>query len=201
MGYTACMIRRVIEQHIAEAVCSVYDGKAEYTVEYPPEEFGDFATNAPMVIAKKTGRPPSETAENIAAALRKTGCATMASVTVKEPGFVNVTLTDRCLAAYAKDALKKNRGKSSLLRGRKIVVEYTDPNPFKEMHIGHLMSNTVGESFARLAEEMGAEVIRVCYQGDIGVHVAKAIWALKKSGRRNNGKDRRCRVCRGIGAV
>jgi len=58
------------------------------------------------------------------------------------------------------------------------MVEYTAPNPFKEFHIGHLMSNAIGESIARLLEESGAEVVRANYQGDVGPHVAKALYIL-----------------------
>src|SRR3989344_4670043 len=66
--------------------------------------------------------------------------------------------------------------------GKKIMVEYTDPNPFKEFHIGHLMSNAIGESVARLLEASGAKVIRANYQGDVGLHVAKALWGkMQKS--------------------
>jgi len=61
------------------------------------------------------------------------------------------------------------------------VVEYTDPNPFKEFHIGHLMTNTIGESISRIFEFSGAEVKRANYQGDVGMHVAKAIWGLLKN--------------------
>jgi arginyl-tRNA synthetase len=62
------------------------------------------------------------------------------------------------------------------------MVEYTDPNPFKEMHIGHLMSNVIGEALSRLIANEGAHVIRACYQGDVGPHVAKALWGLQQKG-------------------
>ncbi len=58
------------------------------------------------------------------------------------------------------------------------MVEYTDPNPFKQFHIGHLMSNAIGESIARILERSGAEVSRANYQGDVGPHVAKALYVL-----------------------
>jgi arginyl-tRNA synthetase len=61
------------------------------------------------------------------------------------------------------------------------MIEYTDPNPFKEMHIGHLMSNVIGESLARLIGNEGATVIRANYQGDVGPHVAKALWGLQRA--------------------
>lgn len=177
------MMQEILRSYIDAAVQSVYDGGAvTYTVDHPPERFGDFSTNAPFVIAKETQRSPLAVAEMLAGALREAGHRELASVTVVSPGFVNLTLSDTYLAAYAKNALRKDWGRHTLLKGEKIAVEYTDPNPFKEMHIGHLMSNTIGESFARVAEAMGGDVVRVCYQGDVGVHVAKAVWALRKHG-------------------
>ena len=64
------------------------------------------------------------------------------------------------------------------LRGQKVLFEYTDPNPFKVFHIGHLMSNAIGESLSRLFEFSGAEVKRANYQGDVGMHIAKSIWGV-----------------------
>lgn len=96
--------------------------------------------------------------------------------------FINFHLS----AKFFSDSLTKiieegeDFGKNTKLSGEKIIIEYTDPNPFKEFHIGHLMSNTIGESLSRIIEWSGAEVKRACYQGDIGLHVAKAIWAMKK---------------------
>ena len=44
----------------------------------------------------------------------------------------------------------ENVGKNETLAGQKIMVEYTQPNPFKPFHIGHLMSNAIGESISRI---------------------------------------------------
>jgi arginyl-tRNA synthetase len=60
----------------------------------------------------------------------------------------------------------------------RVITEFTDPNPFKEFHIGHLYSNSVGESLSRLLEAQGHMVRRVCYQGDVGLHVAKSVWGM-----------------------
>lgn len=66
------------------------------------------------------------------------------------------------------------------LKIRKIIFEYTDPNPFKEFHIGHLFTNFIGESLARIYEAVGADTRRANYQGDVGMHVSKSIWGLIK---------------------
>src|SRR5262249_53160886 len=71
-------------------------------------------------------------------------------------------------------------GENNALEKQTVMVEFTDPNPFKLFHIGHLMSNTIGESLARMYEASGAKVIRANYQGDVGLHVAKTIWAMRR---------------------
>jgi arginyl-tRNA synthetase len=68
------------------------------------------------------------------------------------------------------------------------MVEYTQPNPFKPFHIGHLMSNAIGESISRIVEFSGAKTNRANYQGDVGPHVAKAIWGILHSGEGYEGK-------------
>jgi arginyl-tRNA synthetase len=63
-----------------------------------------------------------------------------------------------------------------------VIIEFSCPNPFKEMHIGHLMSTIIGESLARIIESSGAKVCRDSYGGDVGPHVAKALWGLRQVG-------------------
>ncbi|MEK7116982.1 MAG: arginine--tRNA ligase [Patescibacteria group bacterium] len=94
--------------------------------------------------------------------------------------FINFYLSKEFFAYSVKEILKEKEkyGQNKLLDGQKIMVDYTDPNPFKEFHIGHLMSNAIGESVCRILDFNGAEVIRVCYQGDVGLQVAKAIWGI-----------------------
>src|SRR3990167_5596477 len=96
-------------------------------------------------------------------------------------GFINFYLADSVFAAMLENVTHKSDlwGKNDLHKGEKIMVEYTDPNPFKEFHIGHLMSNAIGEAIVRLMEFSSAEVKRANYQGDVGPHVAKAIWAMQ----------------------
>jgi arginyl-tRNA synthetase len=67
-------------------------------------------------------------------------------------------------------------------KGQEILVEFGDPNPFKEMHIGHLYSYIVGDSICKLLEKSGAIVRRLSYHGDVGLHVAKAIYGMQKEG-------------------
>ncbi|MFA5777945.1 MAG: arginine--tRNA ligase [Candidatus Paceibacterota bacterium] len=94
--------------------------------------------------------------------------------------FINFFLSREFFSQSIEEILNEGNGygKNELLSGKKIMVEYTDPNPFKPFHIGHLMTNAIGESIARILEHSGALVARANYQGDVGLHVAKAIYGL-----------------------
>lgn len=136
---------------------------------------GDYSTN----LALKLGRPASE----VAAELEKTKPEFIEKIAVAGPGFINFFLKTEFVVEEIR-RLAENPLSSRLKRdssvAKKVLFEYTDPNPFKEFHIGHLMSNTIGEALSRLTEAMGAEVKRACYQGDVGLHVAKALYGKQR---------------------
>jgi arginyl-tRNA synthetase len=96
--------------------------------------------------------------------------------------FINIHLSDSFFCELLDDVLQNgdNFGKNNLQDSARVIFEYTDPNPFKQFHIGHLMSNAVGESLSRIVEWGGARVKRACYSGDVGPHVAKAIWGMQE---------------------
>src|SRR3989344_1584569 len=155
----------------------------EFKVEHPENEaHGDYSANVALVAGG--GR---DLAEKITEKLRADkGLEEIASkIKVAGAGFINISIKTDHLITQAVELLKEGYmgGKSTRRQGfvgQRIMVEFTDPNPFKEFHIGHLYSNIVGESLCRLLEVEGAEVKRVNYQGDVGLHVAKAIWGIKQ---------------------
>jgi len=172
------------KQIINEAIDRLYP-VAEFSVEHPIDErMGDFATNAAMVMAKKEGKNPRALAEEMAEKLKgvKELMVLVEKIEVAGPGFVNFFLRDEYMAEEVEkiNAEKDDYGRGESWQGQKVIIEFTDPNPFKQFHIGHLMSNAIGESLARLVEFAGGQVKRACYQGDVGMHVAKSIWGLKE---------------------
>lgn len=155
------MIKEEIKKIISDATGV---GAEKFSVEIPTnKDFGDYSTNVAMLLKKN----PAEIAEKIKLDLFK-------KVEVKN-GFINFFVADKYFIDNLK-SINKDYGKGKELKNKKIVIDYTDPNPFKEFHIGHLMSNAIGESISRIFEFQGAKVKRVCYQGDVGLHVAKAIY-------------------------
>jgi arginyl-tRNA synthetase len=166
-----------IKEALASAVKSGFGQDTEPELTRPDEKFGDLATNAAMVVAKKAGKNPREVAILLAGKLHE--LKIVSDVQIADPGFINLHLSDDFLLESASSASKL----SQPLSGQEILVEFGDPNPFKEMHIGHLYSAVAGDTIAGLLETAGAKVHRLSYHGDVGPHIAMALWAMKHAGR------------------
>jgi arginyl-tRNA synthetase len=138
----------------------------------PDEQFGDYATNVALQLAGKLQKKPREVAEALAEYLRDKLKTQVSEITVAGPGFLNLRLQDAALWKLAETPTAKR------FAGQKIVAEYSDPNPFKVLHAGHLYTSVVGDAMANLLEEAGAEVHRVNFGGDVGLHVGRAMWAI-----------------------
>lgn len=108
----------------------------------------------------------------------------VASIEVAGPGFINFHLAREFFTEEIAriGSEKEGWGTNDAWKDKVAIIEYTDPNPFKELHIGHLVPNALGESLARLFMYAGADTKRVTFQGDVGMHVAKAIYGLKQNG-------------------
>ncbi|MDD5318717.1 MAG: arginine--tRNA ligase [Candidatus Pacebacteria bacterium] len=151
-------------------------------LEHPADlVMGDFSTNIALALAKKTSKNSLTLAAEIMAAISSSKPQEIAKVEVAGPGFINFYLDHLFLKMSVAEIVSKEGkvGANTFFAGKMVAVEYTDPNPFKQFHIGHLMTNIIGESLARLYEFSGADVKRLCYQGDVGRHVALTLWGLR----------------------
>lgn len=170
-----------ITQAIENIVQELFGQEVEVTLTRPEEQFGDYATNVALQLAPVLdnqpnppagGGGPRAIAEAIAAGLKH---ESIAKTAVAGPGFINITLTDAALLK----ALKVQPYKS--LKGQVVVAEYSDPNPFKVLHAGHLYTTLVGDAISSLLQNAGADVKRVNFGGDVGRHVAIAMWGILKA--------------------
>lgn len=162
MNHTAELLRDTISR--------LYQLDVEPSLERPDAQFGDVATNVAMQLAKPLGRNPREIAEEVANELRAS--SNFQEVSIAGPGFINLRLTDAGLLAQARrDVLPR-------LVGTHMVVEYSCPNAFKELHTGHLYQTIFGDILCRILEAAGATVHRTSFGGDVGLHVAKCMWGI-----------------------
>ncbi len=159
--------------------------EVDFALEYPSDmNHGDFASNIAMIMAKKEGKNPRGLALKYAEILRNDRLPEVFDIEVAGPGFINIRISPKVFASAIEkiNAVDKSFGENNNFNGKKYIIEYTQPNPFKEFHIGHMMNNIIGESVSKIIEEQGNEIVRVTYHGDVGLHVAKAIWGIKNLG-------------------
>ena len=183
------MVRDILKNTIKETISDLSLEADDIHLEHPSDfAYGDYSTNVAMRIAKQIGENPKKLAREITNKIRKIKTKEIEKVEVAGAGFINFYLSREFFTQSIKEILKigEKWGSGNSLKNQKIIIEYTDPNPFKEFHIGHLMSNAIGESISRIIEFSGAEVKRANYQGDVGLHTAKAIWALMRHKQRGS---------------
>lgn len=177
------MIRETLQNIIKEALTSLDIQETEIALVHPEDlGHGDYATNVALVVANKIGENPIALAENLISFINTHKPEEVERVDIAGPGFINFYLTEHFFAQSIREILDAGDdfGKSDVFKGQKMLVEYTDPNILKPFHVGHLMANCIGEALAHLFEASGAEVVRANYQGDVGMHVAKALWGIQK---------------------
>lgn len=189
------MIQQQLQQLIFTTVDHLYPqaglSLGDIVLEHPNDmAHGDFACNIAMRLTKQLQKNPRDIAQEIVDSLSHNSelSKLIATTEIAGPGFINFKILPEVFA----DLLAKiddSFGKNGELKDKNVIIEYTDPNPFKVLHIGHLMSNTIGESLSRILEWSGAELKRACYQGDVGMHVAKSLWGLIHMGEENLPKE------------
>lgn len=142
---------------------------------------GDYTSNIALSLSKELRKNPLEVAEAIKIWLEKAHIDYIGKIRIAKPGFLNVWLSESVLSTHVNNLLDGTEKVDPTTKSQRIMVEFGDPNPFKEIHIGHLRNLAVGESFVRLLKFQGHEVAEANYQGDVGMHVAKAIWGMLKA--------------------
>ncbi|MEI7424634.1 MAG: arginine--tRNA ligase [Candidatus Staskawiczbacteria bacterium] len=172
-------MKKEIKKIITAGIKGLSNETVDFSVDFSDDKIhGDYSTNVALILAKKIRKNPIETANLIKDKIGSKGIFN--KIEIAGPGFINFFIADKVFIDNLK-SIDKNYGKGQGLKNKKVIIDYTDPNPFKDFHIGHLMNNTIGESLSRIFEFQGAKLKRLCFQGDVGIHVAKAIWGKTKN--------------------
>lgn len=139
----------------------------------PPRDasHGDIATNAAMVLAKPSGKPPREIAERLAGLLRQG--EHVESVEIAGPGFINIALADSFWTEVARAVLADSAGfgKSAIGANEPVNVEYVSANPTGPLHVGHCRGAVFGDALANLLRFAGFAVTTEYYVNDAGAQV------------------------------
>ncbi len=160
---------------LKKAIKDMYDLDFDPEFSPAPENVdADFSSNVALKLAKIVHKAPMDIANEL--------CGQFDDVSATMPGFINFSLRDEYLYQQIGELssdFDKNIS-SDEYRDQTIVCEFSDPNPFKVLHVGHLYTSIVGDSISRLFEYAGARVIRANFGGDVGLHVAKTLYMLEQ---------------------
>jgi arginyl-tRNA synthetase len=148
------------------------------TLERPPRaDFGDYSSNAALLLAPRVRSSPREVAERLGAELARTMGASLQRFDVAGPGFLNLHLADawlrRALGGVlgAGASFGAGRAERDGTVGAPVMVEFVSANPTGPMHVGHARNAAYGDALARMLEFRGERVMREYYVNDAGTQV------------------------------
>nr|WP_221243235.1 arginine--tRNA ligase [Conexibacter arvalis] len=146
------------------------------TVERPRRDgFGDYSTNAAMLLAPAVGRPPREIAERLGDALRESLGGALERYEVAGPGFLNLFLADGWFADALAHVLAAGDafGSGGASAPERILVEFVSANPTGPVVAASGRHAAYGDALARILGFHGHEVAREYYLNDAGSQVRK----------------------------
>ena len=140
---------------------------------------GDFASPVALALARIAKRKPREIAECILARLPES--ASIASVAIAGPGFINFSVATEAFAAVVRRILVSGAQSTHTAfgNGRRVQVEFVSSNPTGPLHVGHGRGAAYGASVANILEAAGFDVQREYYINDAGrqMHIlALSVW-------------------------
>lgn len=172
-------IKKIITNALEESFMHLSYDLSDMSLTFSSKEGADFQCNSSFAIAKKMHTSPEIIANSIVTNLN----LDIADVSVAKPGFINIKIKDEALSRYLNESLSDDRlGLDILENKEKVVMDYGGANVAKELHIGHLRSPVIGESFARLYKLLGNEVITDTHLGDWGLQMGLTIAQLEDDG-------------------
>ncbi|OGZ47254.1 MAG: arginine--tRNA ligase [Candidatus Ryanbacteria bacterium RIFCSPHIGHO2_02_FULL_45_13b] len=162
-------LRDQLEEKISQALEEIAGsfGVPAFSLEVPEVvEYGDYATNVALLLAKPLERNPMEIAQELA----KTLVDDRWGVSVAAPGFLNFTFTDKTLVSALEEVFTAGEawGTSNVGEGKTVMVEYFQLNIAKRPHIGHVRSAVIGDALKRMFLSQGYHAVSDTHVGDWG---------------------------------
>jgi len=140
--------------------------------------FGDYQSNAAMLLAKLRKSNPRLVAQQILDRLQVADICS--SVEIAGAGFLNFRLREDWLQERVSQMKADPRlGVPSPLRPLGMVIDFSSPNVAKPMHVGHIRSTILGDSLARIAAFIGHNIVRDNHIGDWGTQFGMLLLGWK----------------------
>ncbi|MEY2559556.1 MAG: arginyl-tRNA synthetase [Verrucomicrobiota bacterium] len=168
----------LLARKLAEALSAADLPSAGAVTPATDPRFGDYQTNAALVLAKQLGENPRALAQKIIDHLDVSECCNPPQIA--GAGFINLTLRPETIAKKAAELLRDDRlGLEKAAVPKRIVIDFGSPNVAKPMHVGHIRSTVLGDALARIATFLGHDVIRDNHIGDWGTQFGMVIYGWK----------------------
>lgn len=175
-------IPKLLSEQLTRALHAVLGAElpAGFTATVNPSQdlrFGDYQSNAAMMLAKQAKMNPRALASSV---IEQFGASDIATLEIAGPGFINFRIKADYFAARAHAMLTDERlGVSEVENPKTIVIDFSAPNVAKPMHVGHIRSTIIGDTLGRLARFLGHKVITDNHIGDWGTQFGMILWGWK----------------------
>ena len=186
-GVSIMNVYKVVSDNIKARLMEI-DGladalPADIAIETPKiRDFGDFSTNVAMILARPLKKAPREIAEMILPKI--CDIPFVENATIAGPGFINITLKNDFLVAPEKYNIVKPKSQSLT-----VDMDYGSYNIGKALHIGHLRTTVVGDTFNRIARALGHKTKSYNHMGDWGRPMGLIIAWILEYGMPKNADD------------
>lgn len=181
-------IRKLVSESILAALkamgCDVLPSMEELAlqlVEPPQSAMGDLAFGC-FILAKNLKKSPAVLAQELSQALQGMDVASRGIEKFAPAGpYINFTLkSDMIGREILNPILEGSFFQTKLTKNNpKTMIEFSQPNTHKELHVGHMRNACLGDALVRMGRYAGLDIISATFPGDVGTHVAKALWYLK----------------------
>jgi arginyl-tRNA synthetase len=139
-------------------------------VERPRDpSFGEWSTNAAMMLSKALQQPPRAVATQLIAAMQLDAVG-ISTAEIAGPGFINFRIDTSALTRVLPEILRRGAayGRNDSGAGAPVVVEFVSANPTGPLHVGHGRQAALGDAISTLLEWNGWRVSREFYYNDGG---------------------------------
>lgn len=129
---------------------------------------GDFASSAPLKLARTMHMAPMDIAQSIANFIDSEPI--ISNVEIASPGFINITVSSEWLQNQVDIILESGDlfGSTDVGKGQSVQVEYVSVNPTGPLHVGHARGAVLGSVLSSVLDAAGYQVSREYYLNDAG---------------------------------
>ena len=166
---------------------------ADFTVlvERPRDpSFGEWSTNAAMLLAKPLRLTPRDVASKLIAAMHLDAVG-ISEAEIAGPGFINFRIDTRALTRVLPDIIRRGAsyGRSDSGASQPVVVEFVSANPTGPLHVGHGRQAALGDAISTLLHWTGWRVSREFYYNDGGGQINTLQRSVQLRAQQQAGKD------------